>query len=110
MIAVSFFRAPLPRDGNLPVMFMFVAREMTITGMVQGVGFRWTARRIAESEGVSGWVRNNPDGSVGLAVEGSEERVERFMERLNEALGGYIDRIESREVVPNNGGGFSIIR
>ena len=110
MIVVSAFWASLPRDGDLPVLFMFTAREMTITGLVQGVGFRWTARRIAESEGVSGWVRNNPDGSVGLAVEGPEESVERFMERLNEALGGYIDRIESRAAVPGNGGGFVIIR
>jgi acylphosphatase len=51
------------------------ADNVVVTGLVQGVGFRWSARRAAERIGVRGWVRNRADGSVELHVEGDEERV-----------------------------------
>lgn len=46
------------------------AREFTVFGRVQGVGFRWFTLRRGRALGVSGWVRNNPDGSVGVRAEG----------------------------------------
>jgi len=54
-----------------------------ISGVVQGVGFRyWTARKADELM-LTGTVRNAPDGSVELVAEGSVERVERFTSWLN---------------------------
>lgn len=89
---------------------MRTAREITITGSVQGVGFRWTAKRIADSIGLDGWVRNNPDGSVGLAIEGADEDLNAFMERLDQALGVYIAGVESRDARPGkNRNGFAIL-
>ena len=43
--------------------------DITFTGRVQGVNFRWTACRAAGKYQVSGWVRNEPDGSVRCLVE-----------------------------------------
>ena len=44
-----------------------------VTGLVQGVSFRYYARREAERLGLQGWVRNEADGSVQLVAEGDEE-------------------------------------
>jgi acylphosphatase len=51
-----------------------------VSGRVQGVFFRDTARRRAEAAGVSGWIRNRPDGAVEAAFEGDPEPVEGMVE------------------------------
>jgi acylphosphatase len=51
-----------------------------VRGRVQGVFFRDTARRRAEAAGVSGWIRNRPDGAVEAVFEGDPERVEEMVE------------------------------
>jgi acylphosphatase len=51
-----------------------------VSGRVQGVFFRDTARRQAEAAGVSGWIRNRPDGAVEAVFEGDPERVEEMVE------------------------------
>ncbi|HET9772033.1 MAG TPA: acylphosphatase [Acidimicrobiia bacterium] len=48
-----------------------------MSGRVQGVGFRWSCRRMAERQGVAGWCRNLPDGRVEACFEGADEAVER---------------------------------
>ncbi|MCR4401694.1 MAG: acylphosphatase [Firmicutes bacterium] len=58
--------------------------EITVTGRVQGVGFREFARRHATSLGLLGWVRNRHDGSVALVIEGELCRVERLIALLRE--------------------------
>ena len=52
-----------------------IRRRVVVHGKVQGVFFRETARWAAEQHGVSGWVRNNDDGTVEAVFEGSEEAV-----------------------------------
>ena len=52
-----------------------VRRRVRASGRVQGVGFRAATRSQAETCGVSGWVRNRPDGSVEAAFEGDAEAV-----------------------------------
>jgi acylphosphatase len=49
------------------------ARRLTITGRVQGVFFRVSARAKAEELGLRGWARNTPDGTVQVHAEGPEE-------------------------------------
>ncbi|TAL08910.1 MAG: acylphosphatase [Nitrospirae bacterium] len=59
-----------------------VAAEIFVSGMVQGVGYRFFAQRAAEDLNVSGWVRNLPDGRVQAEVEGPRPRVEELLVRL----------------------------
>jgi acylphosphatase len=51
-----------------------------VSGLVQGVFFRANAARKARTLGVSGWVRNLPDGRVELVVEGEKEQIDRLVE------------------------------
>jgi acylphosphatase len=51
---------------------------LTIRGRVQGVGFRRFVWRKAQDFGVSGWVRNLPDGSVETLIQGSEEEIRQM--------------------------------
>jgi acylphosphatase len=54
-----------------------IRRRVLISGRVQGVGFRWSCRRMAESQGVAGWCRNLPDGRVEAVFEGDPAAVDR---------------------------------
>ncbi len=58
-------------------------------GEVQGVGFRWTTRHLANDLGLTGWVRNEWDGSVSMELEGTDEQIALFFGRLNNAWGRY---------------------
>lgn len=60
-------------------------RSFRIRGRVQGVGFRWYVREAAVRSGITGWVRNEPDGSVSVEAEGSPEALDRFGQRLRDA-------------------------
>jgi len=64
-------------------------------GRVQGVFFRDSTRRLAESRGVAGWVRNRPDGAVEAVFEGAPDDVdalESFFRRGPE--GAAVDRVD----------------
>jgi acylphosphatase len=56
-----------------------IRRSVTVRGLVQGVSFRWYTCRQAERLGLSGWVRNQPDGSVRLEVQGRPDDVEELV-------------------------------
>ena len=67
---------------------MRVARRYLISGRVQGVGFRYFAKDVADREGVTGWVRNLPDGRVEALVEGEQDAVTRVERLLWQGPGG----------------------
>lgn len=58
-------------------------------GEVQGVGFRWTSKRLANDIGLTGWVRNEWDGSVSMELQGTNDQIATFFGRLNSAWGRY---------------------
>ncbi|MCD8141389.1 MAG: acylphosphatase [Planctomycetaceae bacterium] len=90
---------------------MRAARRYRFTGMVQGVGFRWTAKRIADGLGLDGWVRNDDDDGVTLVAEGDPRALDDFQSRMADAMGAYIARTEVTEAAPGNyRDGFDVAR
>jgi acylphosphatase len=74
-----------------------IRKRLVVRGHVQGVFFRETTRREAERRGVTGWVRNQPDGSVEAVLEGEAEAVERVIERCRSGPPGA--RVDAVDVV-----------
>jgi acylphosphatase len=66
-------------------------REVTFSGRVQGVGFRYTARQIASRFPVSGFVKNLADGRVLLVVEGPVLELERLIEAIEDEMDRFIE-------------------
>ncbi|MFC1806729.1 acylphosphatase [Planctomycetota bacterium] len=64
--------------------------QVTFTGIVQGVGFRFTTRNVASGFAVTGYVRNESDGSVTMVAEGTRGEVEAFIAAVRQEMGGYI--------------------
>lgn len=87
------------------------ATRVVYEGYVQGVGFRWTTKRIAQGYEVCGWVRNLPDGRVEMQVSGEEEEVEAFLTAIREStLGGHIAAERAAEIeVASPFKGFRIV-
>jgi len=56
-----------------------VRARLLISGIVQGVGYRWSCSREAKVGGLTGWVRNLPDGRVEAVLQGTREQVERMI-------------------------------
>ena len=73
-----------------------IAFHAYVSGLVQGVGFRFFARAEAQARGISGTVRNLPDGRVEVAGEGSRTAVESFLEDLRR--GPALSGVEAVEV------------
>jgi acylphosphatase len=67
-----------------------VRRTVIYTGRVQGVGFRYTTCDVAADYDVTGYVKNLRDGRVELVAEGRSEEVDRFLDGVADALGGYV--------------------
>lgn len=56
------------------------------SGQVQGVGFRYTARSVAQSLGLNGWVKNTYDGGVELVLEGDEATLKQALDRIKQEM------------------------
>lgn len=85
-----------------------VRAEIIFHGRVQGVGFRATARHIASSFSVSGWVRNEPDRTVRLVAEGDTREVGAFIEAIRVRMGDRITSISRQDSSPQGEVGFAI--
>jgi acylphosphatase len=84
--------------------------HVVIYGFVQGVGFRFGVERIALSRGISGWVRNRPDGAVEAVFEGELEDVEALVEFCRHGpRGAVVERVDVVEESPEGLGGFHVV-
>jgi acylphosphatase len=84
-------------------------RRIVVQGRVQGVFFRETARRRALEAGVTGWIRNAPDGSVEAVFEGEPEAVERLVAFAREGpRGARVDWVDIVSEEPEGLPGFEV--
>lgn len=71
------------------------AVHLTVHGRVQGVGFRYYTRVNAQRLGVYGWVRNRADGTVEIWAEGTEDRLQAFIEGVRAGPShGEVDSVD----------------
>jgi acylphosphatase len=72
-----------------------IRRQMTVSGKVQGVGFRYFTCEAAKSSEIKGFVRNEPDGNVYIDAEGDEQNMSVFINELKRGpTYGYITKIK----------------
>lgn len=76
--AKAFSSTPATFNHRAPEMSEVRAFTARVSGRVQGVAFRWSAQRAARKLGLTGWVRNEPDGSVSCWAEGPEVSLRMF--------------------------------
>ncbi len=86
-----------------------IRRRVVVHGLVQGVFFRDSARRLAQQHRVAGWVSNRWDGTVEAVFEGDEAAVERLIEFTRHGpRGAQVERVEVSEEEPEGDTGFSV--
>lgn len=83
-----------------------VRKRIVFHGRVQGVGFRYTAKYLAQSLGLTGWVKNEYDGTVLMEVQGREPLIFKLMEGLNNRMYIQIDWIDSKDISVKEERGF----
>ncbi|MFW5655676.1 MAG: acylphosphatase [Roseicyclus sp.] len=71
---------------------------VNVTGRVQGVSFRAWTKSEADARGLSGWVRNEPDGSVSALIEGPAEAVAGMLKAFEK--GPALARVEAVSTMP----------
>lgn len=89
------------------------AKNVFYSGRVQGVGFRYSTKRIASGFEVTGWVKNLPDGRVELLAQALEiDELEAFLTDIQQSsLGSHIRGCEVATIAAQpNLRGFSILR
>ncbi len=84
--------------------------SITVSGRVQGVGFRYFTQDTATSLGLTGWVANTPEGRVEMEVQGDENDLLSFKSRVQEGppLSRVTDMLEHEMRIMEDEEGFSI--
>jgi acylphosphatase len=78
-----------------------VARHVIFIGRVQGVGFRFTAHRMAHRHQLTGFVRNLPDGTVEMLAQGPARDIDDCIQAIKGYFDDYIRDTEIQEVPPD---------
>ena len=85
-----------------------IRKHFYFSGRVQGVGFRYRSYYIAQSMGLTGWVRNLWDDRVEMEVQGTREEIREMVERLSQQSFVEIEGIEAREIPLEEEFGFHV--
>lgn len=75
-----------------------IRKRIYFYGGVQGVGFRWRAKVVANAVNVTGWVRNEYDGSVTMEIQGTEAQIDRVLQAIEGGLYIRIRRTEEERI------------
>ena len=85
--------------------------KLIIHGKVQGVFYRKTAAEQAQNLGLTGWVKNNPGGTVEMLIQGEEKSVLKMVEWCWEGpKNAVVTKVEHSETSPENYSDFKVIR
>ncbi|QDT39393.1 acylphosphatase [Stratiformator vulcanicus] len=76
------------------------AKRVIFHGRVQGVGFRATTQSIASRFAVTGYVRNQADGTVELIAAGSCSEIDRFLSSIRDRFSANLTNVEEGNVTP----------
>ena len=85
-----------------------VRKHITFYGRVQGVGFRYTAKYLAQSMDLTGWVENEWDGTVTIEVQGSEILINKLLVGLNNNRFITIEWMDAKEIPLKEESSFSV--
>jgi acylphosphatase len=85
-----------------------VCKRVLYAGQVQGVGFRYTAQRLARRFAVAGYVRNLPSGDVELVAEGAPDEVNAFLEAVAQRMADCVRHSTVQDEPPGSYQGFEI--
>ena len=83
-----------------------IRKRMVFQGRVQGVGFRWHARQAALALGLTGWVRNEWDGSVVMEIQGEESAIDRVILEIENGRYVWIENMDVKTVPVREERGF----
>nr|WP_290034159.1 acylphosphatase [Ligilactobacillus cholophilus] len=85
--------------------------KMEVYGLVQGVGFRFSTKQLADSLGIKGIVMNRNDGSVYIEAEGTPLLLQEFIDKvkLSPSPSGHVDHYIIKEISQKNYSDFSIV-
>jgi acylphosphatase len=89
---------------------MHVREAIVFTGRVQGVGFRATARDLARALHLHGWVRNEPDGSVSMEVQGDLASIALLLERIEARFSRFPPCVQRDRIALQPETDFRILR
>jgi acylphosphatase len=80
-----------------------------VSGRVQGVGYRWSAVREARRKGITGYVKNLPDGRVYIEAEGTRRQLEEFVDWCMKGPGiGFVQSVITDIYPPVNYRNFDV--
>ncbi|MEX0647769.1 MAG: acylphosphatase [Balneolaceae bacterium] len=89
-----------------------IKKKLTISGHVQGVGFRYFTSTEAKQRNLNGWVKNKDDGTVEVLLSGEKNHVQEMIARLHEGpASAVVNNVREVPVKNNNQpDGFNILR
>lgn len=79
-----------------------IREHLVFYGRVQGVGFRYRARHVASGLGITGWVRNEWDGTVEMEAQGTKEQINHMLLLINQGTYIQVEDIERKELPVND--------
>lgn len=85
-----------------------IRKRIIFHGRVQGVGFRYTAKHFAKSLQLTGWVRNEWDGTVTMEVQGREQLIDKLLKAMNQSRYIEIEWMDIKEIPEETESSFSV--
>ena len=80
---------------------MTIRKHIIFSGHVQGVGFRYRAKKAADLYRCTGWVRNDWNGTVTMEIQGTEEQIDQTIEAIQKGRFIRIESMNTKTIPPD---------